>query len=234
MFDNIKVICFDADDTLWVNEPYFREAEEQFCSLLEDYLPRHSVSQELYKTEMANLALYGYGIKSVILSMIETVLRVTENTAPPEILSKVIQYGQELLNKPIELLDGVETVLQSLHGKYRLVVATKGDLLDQERKLKKSGLEHYFHHIEIMSDKKEKDYQKLLKHLDCSPSEFLMIGNSLKSDVLPVLALEGHAVHIPYHITWEHEHVDVHIDNPNFRQVGNIADVLPLLYAPSL
>ena len=137
MFDNIKVICFDADDTLWVNEPYFREAEEQFCSLLEDYLPRHSVSQELYKTEMANLALYGYGIKSVILSMIETVLRVTENTAHPEILSKVIQYGQELLNKPIELLDGVETVLQSLHGKYRLVVATKGDLLDQERKLKK-------------------------------------------------------------------------------------------------
>lgn len=229
MFDNIKVICFDADDTLWVNEPYFREAEEQFCSLLEDYLPRHSVSQELYKTEMANLALYGYGIKSVILSMIETVLRVTENTAPPEILSKVIQYGQELLNKPIELLDGVETVLQSLHGKYRLVVATKGDLLDQERKLKKSGLEHYFHHIEIMSDKKEKDYQKLLKHLDCSPSEFLMIGNSLKSDVLPVLALEGHAVHIPYHITWEHERIDHTIEHPQFFQFEAISDILPHL-----
>jgi putative hydrolase of the HAD superfamily len=229
MFDNIKVICFDADDTLWVNEPYFREAEEQFCSLLEDYLPRHSVSQELYKTEMANLALYGYGIKSVILSMIETVLRVTENTAHPELIAKVIQYGQELLNKPIELLDGVETVLQSLHGKYRLVVATKGDLLDQERKLKKSGLEHYFHHIEIMSDKKEKDYQKLLKHLDCSPAEFLMIGNSLKSDVLPVLALEGHAVHIPYHITWEHERIDHTIEHAQFFQFEAISDILPHL-----
>ena len=229
MFDNIKVICFDADDTLWVNEPYFREAEEQFCSLLEDYLPRHSVSQELYKTEMANLPLYGYGIKSVILSMIETVLKVTENTAHPEILFKVIQYGQELLNKPIELLDGVETVLQSLHGKYRLVVATKGDLLDQERKLKKSGLEHYFHHIEIMSDKKEKDYQKLLKHLDCSPGEFLMIGNSLKSDVLPVLSLEGHAVHIPYHITWEHERIDHTIEHPQFFQFEAISDILPHL-----
>lgn len=229
MFSNIKVIAFDADDTLWVNEPYFREAEEQFCSLLEDYLPHHSVSQELYKTEMANLPLYGYGIKSVILSMIETVLRVTENTASPEILHKVIQYGQELLNKPIELLDGVETVLQSLHGKYRLVVATKGDLLDQERKLKKSGLEHYFHHIEIMSDKQEKDYRKLLKHLDCKPEEFLMLGNSLKSDVLPVLALEGNAVHIPYHITWEHERIDHTIEHPRFCQFNSISEILPHL-----
>jgi putative hydrolase of the HAD superfamily len=229
MFGNIKVIAFDADDTLWVNEPYFREAEEQFCSLLEDYLPRHSISQELFKTEMANLPLYGYGIKSVMLSMIETILRITENTAPPETIFKAIQYGQELLNKPIELLDGVETVLQSLYGKYRLVVATKGDLLDQERKLKKSGLEHYFHHIEIMSDKQEKDYRKLLKHLDCQPGEFLMIGNSLKSDVLPVLALEGHAVHIPYHITWEHERIDHTIEHPQFYQFETIADILPHL-----
>ncbi|HEY9262675.1 HAD family hydrolase, partial [Chitinophaga sp.] len=195
MINHISVIAFDADDTLWVNEPYFQETEARFCSLLEDYLPHHTVSQELFKTEMANLSLYGYGIKSFMLCMIETILRVSENTAPPEAIQKVIQYGQEMLNKPIELLDGIEGVLKELSGKYRLVVATKGDLLDQERKLKKSGLEHYFHHIEIMSDKKESDYTKLLKHLDCRPEEFLMIGNSLKSDVMPVLAIGGHAVH---------------------------------------
>ncbi|MGO4293066.1 HAD family hydrolase [Chitinophaga sp. RAB17] len=231
MINHISVIAFDADDTLWVNEPYFQETEARFCSLLEDYLPHHTVSQELFKTEMANLSLYGYGIKSFMLCMIETVLRVSENTAPPEVINKVIQYGQEMLNKPIELLDGVETVLQALSGKYRLVVATKGDLLDQERKLKKSGLEHYFHHIEIMSDKKESDYTKLLKHLDCRPEEFLMIGNSLKSDVMPVLAIGGHAVHIPFHTTWAHEHVDVTIEDPRFYQFTTVADLLPQLIA---
>ncbi|NLR62363.1 HAD family hydrolase [Chitinophaga polysaccharea] len=229
MVDHIKVIAFDADDTLWVNEPYFQEVEQQFCSLLEDYLPRHTVSQELFKTEMANLPLYGYGIKAFMLCMIETVLRVTENTASPAILHKVIECGQQMLNKPIEMLDGVEDVLKALSGKYRLVVATKGDLLDQERKLKKSGLAHYFHHIEIMSDKKESDYQKLLQHLDCSPENFVMIGNSLKSDILPVLGLGCYAVHIPYHTTWQHEHVDVTIEDPHFYQFNSMADILPHL-----
>lgn len=229
MFSNISVIAFDADDTMWVNEPYFREAEQQFCSLLEDYLPHHSVSQELFKTEMANLPLYGYGIKSFMLCMIETILRVTSNTAPPELLHKAIAIGQEMLDKPVVLLEGIEEALQALTGKYRLVVATKGDLLDQERKLRKSGLEHYFHHIEIMSDKQERDYRKLLKHLDCQPDEFLMLGNSLKSDVLPVLALGGHAIHIPYHITWQHEHVDHNIEDPRFYQMTCISDILPHL-----
>jgi putative hydrolase of the HAD superfamily len=229
MIADISVIAFDADDTLWVNEPYFQETEALFCSLLEDYLPHHTVSQELFKTEMANLALYGYGIKSFMLCMIETVLRVSENTANPEIFHKVLQYGKEMLDKPIVLLDGVEEVLQALSGKYRLVVATKGDLLDQERKLKKSGLEHYFHHIEIMSDKKESDYGKLIKHLDCKPEEFLMMGNSLKSDVLPVLALGGHAIHIPYHTTWQHEHIDHTIEDPRFYQFNTMADILPHL-----
>ncbi|MGF6849285.1 putative hydrolase of the HAD superfamily [Chitinophaga sp. W3I9] len=229
MISDISVIAFDADDTLWVNEPYFQETEALFCSLLEDYLPHHTVSQELFKTEMANLELYGYGIKSFMLCMIETVLRVSENTASPEVFHKVLQYGKEMLDKPIVLLDGVEEVLQALSGKYRLVVATKGDLLDQERKLRKSGLEHYFHHIEIMSDKKERDYLKLIKHLDCKPEEFLMMGNSLKSDVLPVLALGGHAIHIPYHTTWQHEHIDHTIEDPRFYEFTTMADILPHL-----
>lgn len=229
MIENISVIAFDADDTLWVNEPYFRETEEQFASLLEDFLPRHSIVAELYKTEIANLQLYGYGIKGFMLSMIETVLRITEGKVDADIINKVINLGQEMLNKPIELLDGVEDVLKALHGKYRLVVATKGDLLDQERKLKKSGLDHYFHHIEIMSDKQEKDYQKLLKHLDCRPDEFLMLGNSLKSDVLPVLNIGAHAVHIPYHTTWIHEHIDHTIEHANFYEVKSLGEVLPQL-----
>ena len=226
---DIKVIAFDADDTLWVNEPYFQETENKFCSLLEDYLPQHSISQELFKTEIANLSLYGYGVKGYILSMIEAALRITNNTLNVVIVEKIIQYGKELLERPIEMLEGVEDVLKKLSGKYRLVVATKGDLLDQERKLKKSGIEHYFHHTEIMSDKQEKDYIKLIKHLDIPPAAFVMIGNSIKSDVLPVLAAGGHGIHVPYHTTWAHEQVSHHIDHPNFKQVTHITEILPYL-----
>jgi putative hydrolase of the HAD superfamily len=229
MKNQITVIAFDADDTLWVNEPYFRETEEQFAGLLEDFMPHHSILAELYKTEIANLPLYGYGIKGFVLSMIETVLRITEGKIDPIVISKAITLGQEMLNKPVELLDGVEEVLKALHGKYKLVVATKGDLLDQQRKLTKSGLDHYFHHIEIMSDKQEKDYQKLIKHLDCKPGEFLMLGNSLKSDVLPVLNIGGHAVHIPFHTTWVHESIDHTIEHANFYQMESLSEVLPKL-----
>lgn len=227
--DHIRVIAFDADDTLWVNEPYFLEVEKKFGDLLEDFIPRHNASQELYKTEMQNLPLYGYGVKGFMLCMIETVIRVTSHAASPQVIQKVIQYGQELLNKPIDLLDGVEDVLTALSDNYRLVIATKGDLLDQERKLEKSGLTKYFHHIEIMSEKQPKDYMKLIKHLDCQPDEFLMLGNSIKSDCLPVLELGGHAVHIPYHTTWAHEKVDQSLVHPRFIQIKTIRDILPLL-----
>ncbi|WP_293304965.1 HAD family hydrolase [Pedobacter sp. UBA5917] len=229
MKNTITVIAFDADDTLWVNEPYFRETEEQFASLLEDFMPRHSIMAELYKTEMANLPLYGYGIKGFMLSMLETSLKITSAKIDPIIVEKILDLGKEMLNKPVELLEGVEEVLKALHGKYRLVVATKGDLLDQQRKLTKSGLDHYFHHIEIMSDKQEKDYQKLIRHLDCRPEEFLMLGNSLKSDVLPVLNIGGHAVHIPFHTTWVHESIDHTIEHANFYEMESLAEVLPKL-----
>jgi putative hydrolase of the HAD superfamily len=223
---SITVVAFDADDTLWVNEPYFQDVQDKFCRLLEDYMPAHSIAQELYRIEMKNLPLYGYGIKAFMLSMIETILDVTNGTAPPELIRRAIGYGQEMLQKPIELLEGVEDTLQQLKGKYRLVVATKGDLLDQERKLSKSGLAHYFHHIEIMSDKKESDYLKLLRHLDCPPEQFLMIGNSLRSDVMPVLAIGGHAAHVPFHTTWAHENIDVTIDDQHFYEIATLADLM--------
>jgi len=226
---SIRVIAFDADDTLWVNEPYFRETEIEFCQLMEAFIPQHTAARELLQTEINNLPLYGYGIKGFMLSMIETALTSSRNTIDVSAVEKIIGYGKALLARPIEVLDGVEVVLNALKDRYRLVVATKGDLLDQERKLKNSGIDHFFHHIEIMSDKQEADYLKLIRHLDIKPEEFLMIGNSLKSDILPVLSLGGHAIHIPFHTTWAHEHVDIHIDNVNFRQVVQITDVLELM-----
>lgn len=226
---NLKVIAFDADDTLFVNEPYFQETEQKFCGLMSDYLSHQGLSQELFKTEIGNLDLYGYGIKAYILSMIEAAMKISNNTISIEIIEKIIQYGKELLQRPIELLDGVEETLKALHGNYKLVVATKGDLKDQRRKLHDSGLGNYFHHIEVMSDKQEEDYTDLLIRLEIKPEEFFMIGNSLKSDVLPVLAIGSYAVHIPYHTTWEHEKISHKVEHPNFRTLEKISDVLPIL-----
>ena len=226
---NLKVIAFDADDTLFVNEPYFQETEQKFCALMSDYLSQQGLSQELFRVEIQNLDLYGYGIKGYILSMIEAAMNISNKTIPIEIIEKIIQYGKELLQKPIELLDGVEETLKALHGKYKLIVATKGDLKDQQRKLHDSGLGPYFHHIEVMADKQEVNYEKLLKRLEINSDEFFMIGNSLKSDVLPVLAIGGHAVHIPFHTTWEHEKVNHKVEHPNFKTLEKITDVLPIL-----
>ncbi len=225
----LKIIAFDADDTLFVNEPYFQETEQKFCDLMSDYLSHQGLSQELFKTEIANLDLYGYGIKGYILSMIEAALKISNNTLSLEVIEKIIELGKELLQKPIELLEGVEHTLKALHGKYKLIVATKGDLKDQQRKLHDSGLGNYFHHIEVMADKQEINYEKLLKRLEINANEFFMIGNSLKSDVLPVLNIGGHAVHVPFHTTWEHEKISHKVEHPNFKTLEKISDVLEIL-----
>ena len=196
---------------------------------MQDYLSHQGLSQELFKTEIANLPLYGYGIKGYILSMIEAAMTISNQTISLEIIAKIIAYGKELLEKPIELLDGVEETLSQLRGKYKLVVATKGDLKDQQSKLHRSGLGHYFHHIEVMADKQEVNYEKLLKRLEIEPQDFLMIGNSLKSDVLPVLAIGGFAVHIPFHTTWEHEKIDHKVVHENFFECKNIMEIIDVL-----
>ncbi|MGJ8760946.1 MAG: HAD family hydrolase [Polaribacter sp.] len=228
--NNIKVIAFDADDTLWVNETYFRDAEHQFAKLLAKYETENKIDQELFKKEIKNLAYYGYGVKGFILSMVECALELSNYNVNQKTIAAILDIGKEMLDKPIELLDGVEELLQSLQGKYKLIVATKGDLLDQERKLEKSNLLKYFHHIEVMSDKKAKDYKKLIKHLDIKPSEFLMIGNSLKSDVLPLVALGASAIHVPFHTTWVHEEVsDQEKSDSEYKTVTNIKDIVPFL-----
>ncbi|MFC5682286.1 HAD family hydrolase [Flavobacterium sp. MAHUQ-51] len=226
---SFKVIAFDADDTLFVNETYFLETEEKFCALMSDYLSHQWLSQELFRIEIKNLSIYGYGIKAYILSMIEAAMTISNNTIPVEVVARIIEYGKELLEKPIVLLDGVEETLATLYGKYKLVVATKGDLLDQRRKLHNSGLGKYFHHIEVMSDKQEQDYLDLIKRLEIKPTEFYMIGNSLKSDVLPVLSIGGHAAHIPFHTTWAHEKIDHEVRHENFRSFEKITEILELL-----
>ena len=227
--ENVAVIAFDADDTLWSNEPYFRAVEDKFCVLLEDYMPMHSISRELLKIEIANLDRYGYGIKSFMLSMIEAAIVISEGTIPIKVINQILELGKEMLDHDVVLLDGVEDVLSALQGKYRLVLATKGDLLDQQRKLDKSGLSKYFHHIEIMSEKNEKEYSKILKHMDIDAHQFAMVGNSLKSDVLPVLNLGGYGFHIPFHAIWEMEKVDVNITHEKFRELATIKDLLSII-----
>lgn len=229
MFSTIKVIAFDADDTLWVNEPYFRTAEKAFCELLKEYVPEEECNELLYKFEIQNLPLYGYGIKPFVLSLIEAAITISKKKIPLEVVSEIIAIGKEMLQMPVELIDGIEATLAHLSKKYLLVMATKGDLLDQERKLIKSGLEKYFHHIEVMSDKQPKNYQKLITHLDISPSQFLMVGNSLKSDVLPVLEIGSYAIHIPFHTTWEHEKVEEEVMHCNFKELKLASELIDLL-----
>jgi len=229
MYKNIKVIAFDADDTLWVNETYFRDAELEFAKLLAQYETANTINQELFKTEIRNLQLYGYGIKGFVLSMIECALELSNYSIKPKVIHEIIEIGKQMLNKPIELLPEIDEVLKTLQPKYKLILATKGDLLDQERKLQKSNLLHYFHHIEVMTDKKATDLKKLIKHLDIHPSQFLMIGNSLKSDVLPVLEIGAAAIHVPFHTTWIHEEVsEMETSDKNYHTVLNIKEVLPL------
>ena len=228
-YDTVKVIAFDADDTLWVNETYFREAEHKFAKLLSAYETENTIDQELFKMEMKNLSIYGYGIKGFVLSMVESAIELSNGKISNKVLTEILEIGKEMISMPVELLDGIENVLEALSKKYRLLVLTKGDLLDQERKLEKSGLTKYFHHVEVMSDKKEKNYTDLLEHLEVDVNEFLMIGNSLKSDVLPIINIGGKAIHVPFHTTWQHETVSPNEESDEYDVVKSIVEVLNYL-----
>ncbi len=230
MRTKIKVVGFDADDTLWNNETFYHLAEQKFCVLLQQYAGEGKVSELLFQTEMQNLPLYGFGAKGFTLSMIETALKISEYRISVDEIDRIIALGKELIDYPIELLDGTLETLEKLNNDYRLVMVTKGDLLDQQRKLRKSGLEGYFHHIEIVSDKSSTDYLRLLSKMEVEPEAFLMVGNSLKSDILPALEIGCPAVYIPYHLTWQHEKTEQSPDcHPNFYQIGHISELSNLL-----
>lgn len=228
----VKIVSFDADDTLWVNETYYQDIEKEFVLMIANYSNIKAVTDAIHKKEISNLEIYGYGAKGFMLSMLETALEVSKGKVSSEELNRIIEMGRGLINAPIVLLDGVKETLEKLASAgYKLIVTTKGDLLDQQRKLDKSGLGKYFDHIEIMSYKTEQDYIELLKHLGVMPDEFIMIGNSMKSDILPILNIGGYGIHIPFHTTWAHEIVDNVGKQEKLWVVKHISEVAEILKA---
>lgn len=201
----ITTIAFDADDTLWHNENLFEEHHRKYCELLSEFHDAKTVEKTLFATEMRNLELYGYGVKSFTLSSIETAIELTEGAISTEELRHIIQFGQNMLRHPVELLPHVAETIETLSKSHRLFLITKGDLRDQERKIAQSGLAHCFEQTEVVSEKNAETYDRLFRLHKIDPHQLLMVGNSLKSDVLPILDLGGYGVYIPYHLTWEHE-----------------------------
>jgi len=202
------IIAFDADDTLWENEVFYTRAQSKLQKLLAKYLPVEDIHDAVYQTETRNIAIYGYGIKSFTLSMIETAITLTGGQISARDVQQIIGFGKEMLTADIQLLTGAKKTLQELAETYSLMMVTKGDLLDQKRKVDHTSIGNFFDYIEIVSEKNPADYQVLLSKYNLQPEKFLMVGNSLRSDILPVVKLGGHAVHIPYADTWMHEHVE--------------------------
>lgn len=225
-----RVIGFDADDTLWHNENIFERVHERYRTLLSRYHDAPTVDRTLLATELRNLDRYGYGVKGFMLSAIETAIDLTKGKISADELRTLIGLGHEMLAHPVELLDGVADTLAELGGSHRLLLITKGDLRDQERKLVKSGLAARFHHIEILSEKDEASYATVLRRHSIAAEDFLMVGNSVKSDILPVLALGGSGAHVPYPLTWGHERVEKFPHAPGrFFELGNIRELPALL-----
>jgi len=223
-------IGFDADDTLWHNENIFEQVHTRYFALLAHHHDAATVERTLFATEMRNLELYGYGIKGFTLSAIETALTLTEGRIRPDEIAAILALGREMLNHPVEPIEGVDEILAGLRPHYRLLLITKGDLRDQERKVAKSGLAHRFDHIEIVSEKDPAAYDRILRRYAIDPRRFLMVGNSLKSDILPVLSLGGTGVHVPYRITWAHEHVAAPTDaNGRCFQIASLRELPPVV-----
>ncbi len=225
----INTIIFDADDTLWECEPFFQQTKQFVCYLLKDYADEKTLKELIYKNHISKLDLYGYGIKGYILSLIKTALDVSDMRVDADVIDSIVALGDTMLNDPIVLLPGVEKVLKTLKPNYRLVMITKGDLLDQMNKLKRSGLEHYFEQVEVVSEKDEVTYKQVFEKMGIEASSAMMVGNSLKSDVLPVVAIGGTGVHIPYEITWDHEKTDKAIDSDRIYELKTMGELVILL-----
>lgn len=201
----ISTIGFDADDTLWQNETFFRSTQDHFARLLEGHADPAHLIERLEAAERRNLGRYGFGVKGFILSMIETALEVTENRLPGHLVREVIEAGHQMLAQPVELLPSARATIEALADSHRLVLVTKGDLLDQERKLAQSGLGDFFHAVEIVSDKTSATYRSVFARHGDGPERALMVGNSLRSDVLPAIEAGAHGVHVPHQLTWSYE-----------------------------
>lgn len=222
----IEVIGFDADDTLWHNEVLYHQAKEELGQILAGYRHPKEVKDRLDQTEVTNIKYYGYGIKSFTLSMIETAAQISEGRVTAKEIDAIIIIAKRMLTAPVDLVDGVETTLESLSGKYKLMLITKGDQFEQERKISISGISHYFDYLEVVGEKSEASYRKILGQYNLDPARFLMVGNSLRSDVLPVLKIGGQAVHIPNEQTWFHENASQEeIEDYEYSQLARLIEL---------
>lgn len=229
-FKNIKVIAFDADDTLWDCQSHFEDITRRYCSLLSPWAADKDVAESLFDTERKNMALLGYGTKAFTLSLIENAVKVSGSEVSGTTIGQIVDMGRSLLQLPCKPLPEVEPTLARLYeqGRYKLVVFTKGELLDQENKLRRSGLEKYFQHVEIVSDKTHHAFLSLCRTMRIAPCSLLMVGNSLRSDIAPALAIGAAAIHIPFHVTWALEHAD-DIDHERLAKIGRFSEILTFI-----
>ncbi|MET3647566.1 putative hydrolase of the HAD superfamily [Phyllobacterium ifriqiyense] len=226
---SVTTIGFDADDTLWENEQFFRSSEKHFANLLAPYADIADLPQRLLEVEKRNLESYGFGIKGFTLSLVETAVEVTEGKVPATIIAEILDAGREMLRHPVQTLPHVAETLEQLTGRYKLVLVTKGDLFDQERKLAQSGLGDFFDAIEIVSNKDTGTYERVFSRHGNGAERGLMIGNSLKSDIVPAIEAGAWGIFVPHELTWVLEHVEAPIENPRFRQIEHLGQLTTLL-----
>lgn len=227
----LTTIGFDADDTLWQNEQFFRLTEKRFAELLADYAGPEHLTERLLQSEKRNIGKYGFGIKGFTLSMIETAIEVTEGKVPAAVIGDILEAGRVMLDHPVETLPHVEETLETLARDYRLVLITKGDLFDQERKLAQSGLGDFFDAVEIVSDKAEATYRRIFDNHGDGPRRAMMVGNSLKSDVVPAIAAGAWGVYVPHDLTWALEHVEAPSADPRFREIEDLRELKAIVDA---
>ncbi|WP_372645527.1 HAD family hydrolase [Ancylomarina sp.] len=226
----IDLIAFDADDTLWGNENYFYQTQNEYAQILSDYGCKEAVLERLHSTEIKNLKLYGYGVKSYTLSMIEAALSLSFREVPGELVGKILALGAKMLTEPVQPMNHVQQVLEQLSQNHDLITITKGDLLDQNRKMKKSGLAKYFSDVIVVSEKDDAAYQQIIDGRQIKAENFLMIGNSMKSDILPVLNIGGFGAHVPYEFTWEHEKLADPVQHENLFELKDMREILDLKF----
>lgn len=242
---NIKAIAFDADDTLWALQNYFEDVENEYCDLLSDYGSKEEISAALFETESGNMADLGYGVKAFTISLVENAIKVSDAKVPAKLIGRIVELGKSLLRLDAKPLEGVEKTLEKLREmknsdisnrledgtidrKYRLAVFTKGELMDQENKLWRSGLQRYFDVVSIVSDKTPEAYRRLCKELEVSPEQLVMVGNSFKSDIAPALNIGASAIHIPFHTTWAHEKTE-EFNHERLRRISHFTEILDYL-----
>ena len=223
---SIRLVGFDADDTLWRSEDYYRDAQARFEQMLANYVDVDDVHERLYAIESRNLALFGYGVKGMSLSMLEAAYEISGGRVSAEDLHRIVLMAKELLRHPVELIHGIREAVAEIARDFPVVLVTKGDLFHQEAKVRDSGLADAFGRIEIVSEKDANTYARLFREFEVEPREFLMVGNSLRSDIVPVLALGGWGVHMPYHVTWAHEQEAGGVPDPaRFREVAHASEL---------